>query len=394
MRLQLLKLKNFKNYVSCSLNLNPRFNYIYGDNGNGKTNILEAISFICYTRSFLQNPESECVRYNEVNFEIYSELFSSANTKNTVLFSFDKSNLKKEIVFNNDPVLKFSGFFGTLPLIVLSPGDLKLTAGTPGDRRRNFDILISQVSKVYFNDLKSLSKIIRQKNSLLKNNLISRKYNDSRFIELLEVWNEKLVNISVRIILKRIEFIREFAVYLKSSFMKIAGDSIIPQIEYCTDSVENLKENELNEDNINLCIKNALMQKMKIEQIRGISLVGPHRDNYFFSMIKNGNKFDVRSFASHGEHKAFIVSLKISEYQFLKDKLYDSNTGEPIILLDDLFSELDATRTEKIASMLTELNQVFLTTTDKRYIDISSNYFKKEDISSFYIDNGTAQKIA
>lgn len=392
MILQFLRLNNFKNYQTCSLNFNPRFNFLLGDNGNGKTNLLEAISMICYTKSFLQNPELDCVKYNEDTFDIYGELINSSQTKHTVRFTFEKSELKKEINFDNEPVRRFGNFFGTIPLIVLSPGDLKLTAGTPFDKRRNFDILISQVSKLYFEDLKSLSKIIKQKNSLLKDNLNGIKYSDEGVYELLNIWNDKLAEISARIVLKRLEFIKEFEKYIKSSFNKITGDSIVPEIEYISDALCAGTDTDLSEKKITGYYKDALKKKLQAELSRGLSIIGPHRDKYIFSIIKDSEKFELQSFASQGEHKAFVVALKFSEYLYMKEKLYNTSSGEPIILCDDLFSELDANRTEKIAALLSELNQVFLTTTDERYIGITSRYINKNEISSFKIVNGTAEE--
>jgi len=392
MILRTLRLKNYKNYKSCSLNFNPRFNFLCGDNGNGKTNLLEAISMLSYTKSFLQNSEPDCVKYNEDDFEIAGEFCNASGTKHTVHFSFEKSSLKKEITFNNDVIHRFSSFFGTFPLVVLSPADICLTAGSPHDRRRNFDLLISQVSKIYFDDLKSLTKIVKQKNSLLKDNLAGRKYSDESIYDLLTLWNDKLSEISSRIILKRIEFINEFQEYVKSSFIKIAGDSIKPVIEYKCDIQADVLDKDITAGRLTDIYRQALKEKTQMEMIRGLSLVGPQRDNYVFSMIKNGDRFDVRSFASQGEHKAFIVALKISEYHYLRDKLYSSSTGEPLILCDDIFSELDSNRTEKIAGMLADLNQVFVTTTDPGYINIISKYIDEKDISSFRILNGIAEK--
>lgn len=392
MILQTLRLKNYKNYKTCSLNFNPRFNFLYGDNGNGKTNLLEAVSMLCYTKSFLQNSEPDCVKYNEDNFEISGEFYNASGTKQTVHFSFDKSAIKKDITFNNDAVHRFSSYFGTFPLVVLSPADICLTAGTPHDKRRNFDLLISQVSKIYFDDLKSLTKIIKQKNSLLKDNLAGRKYSEESVYDLLKLWNEKLSEISSRIVLKRIEFVNEFQEYVKNTFVKITGDSIKPVIEYKCDILTDEIENGVAVDALTRFYNEALKAKMQMELIRGLSLVGPHRDNYVFSMIKNDERFDVRGFASQGEHKAFIVALKISEYQYLRDKLYNSSTGDPLILCDDIFSELDSKRTEKIAGLLADLNQVFITTTDPGYLKIISKYINENDITSFRILDGVAEK--
>ena len=393
MILDSLKLLNFKNYRSCSLNFNPGFNFIYGNNGNGKTNILEAISMLCFTKSFLQNSEIDCIKYGENNFEIIGECINYLGTKNKIRYSFDNELQKKEIVYNNEIIQRFSSFFGTLPLVVLSPYDLKLTAGTPNDKRRNFDILISQVSKIYFSDLKDLTKLVKQKNSLLRDELYYKKYSRTKLVEMLESWNEKLVDLSVRIIMKRVDFINEYRSYVHDAYCKINDSDTSLEIKYSSESIEDGLADIKDENQITDCIKSTIQQKMELEISRGVSLVGPHRDNYVFNMIKNGDTFELKSFASQGEHKSFIVAMKIAEYKYLKEKRNKTDDGEPIILLDDLFSELDSSRTEKIGAMFKDLNQIFLTTTDLRYLDIVKKYYNKEEISSYYVNNGTAQKI-
>jgi DNA replication and repair protein RecF len=124
-----------------------------------------------------------------------------------------------------------------------------------------------------------------------------------------------------------------------------------------------------------------------------MSLAGPHRDNYVFTMIKNGDSFDIRTFASQGEHKTFVVALKFSEYEYLKNKTESEYKGEPILLLDDLYSELDRNRKEKITNLLPKLNQVFLTTSDTGYLELLKQNFSNNELSAFHILNGT-QKAA
>src|ERR1051325_1969269 len=140
----------FKNYSSASLNFNPRFNFIYGRNGNGKTNILEAISMLAFTRSFLSNTETDCVQTGQSRFTLSGKFINGSDSSHKACLSFDKTEGTKEFYYNNDRVKKFSSFYGTIPLTVLSPYDLKLAYGLPFDRRKNFDMLISQVSHTYF----------------------------------------------------------------------------------------------------------------------------------------------------------------------------------------------------------------------------------------------------
>jgi DNA replication and repair protein RecF len=137
----------------------------------------------------------------------------------------------------------------------------------------------------------------------------------------------------------------------------------------------------------------VLREKRVIEIKRGMSLAGPQRDNYIFKMKKNGSVFELKNFASQGEHKIFIVALKLSEYIYLRDKLESDLCGEPILLLDDLFSELDQNRSLRISALLPKFNQVFITTTDNYYQDILKKYFNKENITAFNIVNGTSKVV-
>ena len=384
-----LHLENFKNYKSCSFSFSPGLNFIYGENGNGKTNILEAISYLCYTKSFLLNSEADCVKYSENSFSVSGDFENRIGTVNKLKVLFDKQSGIKQILVNNEKPGRLNSFIGKFPLVVQSPQDIKLTAGTPQDRRRNFDLLLSQVSRVYLDDLKNYNKVVKQKNSLLRDNLVFRKYSAKEINDLLEVWNIELVNLGIKIIIRRLDFLEAFKEYLLKSFTEIVGNSYIPIISYECGILEN-------EDNTDIKIlkykfEEQLLSKAGMEIKRGMALIGPHRDNYLFRMNKNGELFDIKTFASQGEHKTFVVSLKLSEFEFIKENLKYSNTGEPILLLDDVFSELDKNRINKICKMITDYNQVFLTSTDKGYLDNLNRYIK--EINSFRVINGDAALV-
>ncbi len=384
-----LSLENFKNYAGSSFSFSPKLNFIYGENGNGKTNILEAISMLCYTRSFLLTSDNDCVKYGSSAFSIKGEFTSGINVNSVLKYTYNKEAASKSLFYGNEKVTRLNEFIGSFPLIVLSPGDLKLSMGTPLDKRRNFDLLISQVSRLYFDDLKSYTKIIKQKNSLLKENLVSRKYSSKDLKHMLSLWNDELVGFGIKILLRRLDFIEEFKTYQSECFNRIAGSSYIPIINYESDI--NIDPENLSIESLKNSYSELLNSKMDIEIRRGISLAGPHRDNYIFLMEKNGELFDVRTFASQGEHKTFVVSLKLAEFGFIKDNIVNSNIGDPILLLDDIFSELDRGRIRKISSIITGYNQVFLTTTDVEYMDILKEDF--DEISAYNITKELTQFV-
>lgn len=391
MTLEELYLADFKNYNNCSFSFSPKLNFIYGENGNGKTNILEAISLLCYTKSFLLNSESDCVRYGTDAFEITGDFRNRVNSKSRVKVIYHKEESSKQVILDNDRVTRSNEFLGRFPLIVLSPYDLKLTMGTQQDRRRNFDLLISQVSRVYLSDLRKYSKIIKQKNSLLKENLAVKRYSLKELKDLVSVWNTELLDLAVKIMIRRMDFIEEFKLSINSCFNRIVGSKYIPVISYQS---EILDENEITGYSIELLknkLESSLEEKLDQEIKRGISLAGPHRDNYLFSMNKQGELFDMKTFASQGEHKTFVVALKLSEFGYINSNLDHTNSGEPVLLLDDVFSELDKTRIARISELITDFNQVFITTTDIDHLEILKKNFS--ETRSFNIVNGAVDNV-
>ena len=385
-----LFLADFKNYHNCSFSFSPKLNFIYGENGNGKTNILEAISMLCYTRSFLQNAEADCVKYGESAFEITGSFRNRVGSKSTVKFLYHKEENVKQIICDNDKVTRSNDFIGRFPLVVLSPYDLKLTMGLQQDRRRNFDMLISQISRVYLNDLRKYTKIIKQKNSLLKDNLITKRYSYKELKDLVGVWNTELLDLAVKLMIRRLDFIEEFKSYIAACFERIAGSRYTPVITYQSEILEEADISDYNIDSLKVKLEKVLDEKLDAEIKRGISLTGPHRDNYLFYMNKSGEMYEMRTSASQGEHKTFVVALKLSEFGYINENQKHTNTGEPVLLLDDVFSELDKGRIERISELITDFNQVFVTTTDKDHFGILKNNFN--DSKTFYIVNGTAEK--
>jgi DNA replication and repair protein RecF len=391
MILEELFLADFKNYHNCSFSFSPKLNFIHGENGNGKTNILEAISMLCYTKSFLMNAEADCVRNGQNAFELIGDFVNRVNSKSRVKFLYHKEENTKQIILDNDRVTRSNDFLGRFPLIVLSPYDLKLTMGTQQDRRRNFDLLISQVSKVYLSDLRKYSKIIKQKNSLLKENLAVRRYSVKELKHLVSVWNAELLDLAVKIMIRRLDFIEEFKLSINSCFNRIVGNKYVPVVSYQSEILEEAESAEYNVETLKRKLEIALDEKLDQEIKRGLSLAGPHRDNYLFSMNKQGELFDMKTFASQGEHKTFVVSLKLSEFGYINENLKHTNSGEPILLLDDIFSELDRSRISKIAELITDFNQVFITTTDKEHLGILEKNFSES--RSFNIVNGAVDSV-
>lgn len=387
MRLEKLYLFNFKNYGSCSISFCPGLNFIFGDNGNGKTNILESISFLSYTKSFLQNSDSDCLKYGESEFEIKGSFINDLDTEFKMQTEYNTLSPGKTFFLNNSKINRLNDILGLFPLVTLSPYDLKLTTGAPYERRRNFDLLISQTSRVYLEDIRNLSRIIKQKNSLLKENLIYKKHSPADLKNMISIWNDELAGTGIKVLIRRLDFIDSFRELLKNSLKELVDEKYDPIIELESDLLPDDNEHD-DIDRLADVFRNDLENKYELEVRRGISLTGPQRDNYVFRMKKGTDVFDVRTVASQGEHKMFIIALKLAEFKYIKRFGETSSKGDPVFLLDDVFSELDRNKVNRLSEILPEYNQIFITTTEQEYGNKLKGYFKNGSFKSFEISNG------
>lgn len=390
MILKEITLNNFRNYEDQKIDFNEKFNFIYGENGQGKTNILEAVSLTCLTKSFLGASESDCLQFDAENFSIESVYTNDNGNDEKIGVAYDKPTAKKAIHLNKNKVASYSSeIFGRIPAVFLSPQDLEITYGNPSERRKFFDILISQTSPLYLNNLKDMVKLVKQKNALFRSYHQHQRISSEELKNLLQSYNEKFIEVSGEIIVKRIEFLKEFLNYFSKNFSYLINKNQTPFISYesdaiCTigvDKYETVTKETIKEDYEKLAEK-----KFDEEILRGTSLFGPQRDDYVFSLQKNAdtNYFDLKNHASQGEHKTFLVALKLSEYDFLKDK----KETNPVLLLDDVLSELDENRVSMIISHLKEFGQIFLTTTNKSYAENLSKFYNPSEMKIFKVVNG------
>ncbi len=353
MLIEKLFLTQFKNYKICSLSFSPKINFIVGNNGNGKTNLLEAISMLCFTKSFLLNSDDECVMLGENYFNIRGEFNNLKHNRKSVQYNYDKSGSEKKILINKELLSKYSEHIGTIPVVILSPKDIVLTTGSPSERRRNFDILISQASPVYLDNLRKYSRTLKQKNSLLKESLQT----DS-LEKVVDGWNEKLAEYGSQIIKKRLQFTSEMQILMDKIFPELV-DNYQPIIKYVNEQMD--YENK-SDENLQSAFYECLKNNFRDEVSRKLSLAGIQRDDFQFSMIKNGEEFAIRNFASQGEHKTFLIALKLCEFEYLKGNLMRTTEEVPIMLFDDIFSELDGSRISRFAKLVNRYGQVFITT--------------------------------
>jgi len=343
MILSQLALRNFRIHKNIKLTFSDTLNYIVGGNGQGKTSVLEAAYYLCTTKSF-NAKDIETVSFNEDDFEINGFFNDITEDKIRVIFSLPEN---RKYYFQNDKLISRSAqIIGRFPVVILTPADHAITQGSPGERRKLVDSIISQASSTYLDILLDYNKTLRQRAVVL--NRLRENFIKSEVAEL-DAWTEKLIENGVELILHRKKFINGFVKYVSDSYKKIIGDKENPSIQYSF--LEDRAEGE-----ISSTFQSLIKEKKEEEIRRGVNLVGPHRDDFIFKI----NAISLRTYGSQGQHKTFQTALRFAEFFYLKD----TSGKTPIFLLDDVFGELDAYRAGKISEYLKEVGQAFITLTD------------------------------
>lgn len=345
MFLKQLYLRNFRLHLNTEINFTNRLNIIAGKNGQGKTTLLESIYYLCTTKSFNNNSDKEAVSFNSNYFEIEGKF--KGITDNRVKIAFDVEANKKIMYLNDKQFYKGSEVIGKFPVVILTLQDHSITYGSPADRRKFIDSVLSQAGKNYLTNLLNYNKVLRQRSKLLSD--IKDNPKKELFVEL-EAWTEQLIAFGKEIIYDRLSFVNEFKIYLENVFFEIMEQAETPSIIYSF-SDELLTKTEI--ENI---LKSELDVHKEDELRRASNLVGPHRDDFMFFI----NNYELRKFGSQGQHKTFQIALRFGEFFFLKDIIGVT----PIFLLDDVFGELDSNRASRISKYLQEFGQSFITMTD------------------------------
>jgi len=367
MILSSIHLQNFRIHSDTNIIFSDNLNYIVGGNGQGKTTILDSVYYLCTTKSHNSKTDSESVRFNEKEFELKGTFKDLSENKIRIIYSLLEN--KKNYFQDNKRINRSVDIIGKFPVVMLTPADHSITQGYPGDRRKFVDSIISQASETYLKILLDYNKTLRQRSSLLTQIRESR--NADLFNEL-KAWNTKLIQTGSELIKRRIRFVEEFNGFIKKSYNVIMGSEETPGIKYSSFS-----ETEM--ENIESDFRRKIDEKREEEIRRATNLVGPHRDEFLFSI----NNMNLRSYGSQGQHKTFQVVLRFAEFFYLKNI-----TGKtPIFLLDDVFGELDKNRSVKISEYLRDVGQAIITLTD--FANMS--FLKKEENDKLlYVKEGRA----
>jgi DNA replication and repair protein RecF len=351
MKVRWLRLDRFRNYEQLRLKCVEETNVFLGENGQGKTNILEALSFVCLTKSFYASNEKVVLQLGADRFEVEAALESDHGTEYVVRVIYDCTSGEKNITVNKAPVEKLSSMIGQFPIVILSPENSAITFGAPAERRRFADLVISQTSGVYLDDALEYRRVLRQRNRILAVGKAERRESSS----LLEPWDASLARYGARIVARRRAFAEEFLPHIETSFRTLTRGEEEPSVRY----VPSIRyESGSSVDDLEKMVLDELANHRRDELRMGTTLIGPHRDEFDFAI--NGK--ELRKFASQGQHKTFLVALKVAEFHYLNERREET----PLLLLDDVFSELDEPRSHRLLEVVRGLGQTFITTTDER----------------------------
>lgn len=335
MYIEKIKLQNFRNYKQLELNLNKNINIIYGNNAQGKTNILESIFLCSFGKSFRTTKEKEMIKFDETNLVV--EVFYQKKDRDGKI----KIEIgdKKQIYLNGIKIKKLSELLGNVNIVIFTPEDINILKDGPAGRRRFLDMMIGQLRPNYVYNLNMYLKTIEQRNNYLRQ---IREENKPE--EMLEIWDEKLAEYAEIIFNYRNEFIKKIIQKINKIHSEITENKEKLEIEYIS-NCEN-KENYLK----------LLKERRKLDIIKGFTTKGIHRDDFMIYI----NEKEVGAYGSQGQNRTVVLSLKLAELNVIYDEI-----GEyPILLLDDFMSELDIERRKNFLNNIKN-TQVILTGTEK-----------------------------
>jgi len=343
MILRQLHLRHFRNYDALDIELDPQINEIVAENGKGKTNLIEAIYCLGLLKSFRTASDSEIVQFGHNYFSIHADLENELGVKHKEVIHYE--NKRKDVTVDGKRLSKHSALLGFLPVVLFVPEDHRITSGTPAERRKFIDILLSQADQRYLQSLQEYAKALKQRSKLL-----ARLQEGRAAVSELDAWDLTLATAGHRLTTLRIEFLKEIATRLEQFYTIISNQQGLLQASY---SPSDPKTTEGTDE-----YRQRLLALRSHEIQRQQTLIGPHRDDIRFYIDAR----DVRRHSSRGEQKSVLLALKLVEFQYLHEKAQT----KPILLLDDIASELDAMRRKSFFDSIEEVGQTVVTTTSKQ----------------------------
>lgn len=365
MILKRISILNYKNLEQVELSFSPKLNCFFGQNGMGKTNLLDAVYFLSFCKS-AGNPIDSQNICHDADFFVIQGFYEAADGTPEEIYCGMKRRQKKQFKRNKKEYTRLSDHIGFLPLVMVSPADSELIAGGSDERRRFMDVVISQYDKEYLDALIRYNKALVQRNTLLKS---EQPVEDELFL----VWEEMMAQAGEVVFRKREAFIREFIPIFQSFYSFISQDREKVGLSYDSHARD-------------ASLLEVLKESRARDQIMGYSLRGVHKDE--LNMLLGD--FPIKREGSQGQNKTYLVALKLAQFDFLKR----TGTTVPLLLLDDIFDKLDASRVEQIIKLVAgdSFGQIFITDTNREHLDrilhkVGSDY------KMFRVEQGTVAEM-
>ena len=362
MQIQELKLLNFRNYEKMKINFSNHLNIIYGSNGSGKTNLVEAIYVLALTKSFKPVMEKTLIRNNTSLAKIEGTIKDKYENSYKVLLSSEG----KKVKIDNNKVTKISDYISKINIVLFHPTDLKMIKDTPSIRRKYINIAISQLNVSYLRKLNDYNKLIKTRNVYLKKMYV----NGNALQSYLDVVTEKMVDVGMEIYEYRKEYIKDICKFIETIYGKIAESGSL-KVLYCSDYDGKTKEQ----------ILSIYKKNLSKDLAFGKTSFGVHHDDLEFLL----DDLSLKDYGSEGQQKNSIIAWKFSEIEILKEK----KNVTPILILDDLLSELDMVKIQNIFRFVDKEIQTFITTTEiEKVVSLLGNMEYKK----IYVENGKLEE--
>ncbi|HEX8244413.1 MAG TPA: DNA replication/repair protein RecF [Longimicrobium sp.] len=357
MYLSRLHLRNWRNFSEQVVEIPPEGAAIIGDNGQGKTNLLEAVYYLEIFRSFRGAPDEQLVRFGEEVFRLEGALRDPAGGERVIAAAFERRRRKKKVTVNGAEPERLGDALGLVGAVIFSPSDVELVAGGPGERRRFFDIVLSLAEPGYLGALQRYRHALFQRNALLREKAASA---------LVQAFDESLVLSGSRVIAARARWVAERAASFAEHYARVAGGqpgfvSFVPSID--------LPEATPPAEDVARAFRDQLARVAEREAARGMTLAGPHRDDLRFTTAgADGQALDLRTYGSGGQQRTAAIALRMVEAETIRE----TRGRESVILLDDVFAELDPGRSRRIIEWIdqAEGGQVILTSPKETDVQI------------------------
>ena len=377
MKIKSLKLLYFRNYLSTNIDAHPSLNVLVGNNANGKTNIIESIFCLALGKSYRTKSDSECIMFGETATAMSCVV--SKNNKNLDIM-LGINNKGKSAKIAGVKKTKLTDFVGELNVVLFSPEDLQIVKGSPALRREFINREFYQFSRIYHKYNLMYQHLLKQRNSYLKD--MRKNPKDEMALTYLETLTSQLAKVALYITKERVSFVQDISKLTYENMLNISNGQETLKIRYKSSVLEalNIKDTDdeaFTEENLT----NIIMRKSFDDIMRGSTRIGPQHDDLEFYI----NDLDAKMYASQGQQRSIVLSLKLAEINYLKDK-----TGTyPVLLLDDVLSELDKNRQLKLLDAINENVQTFITTPS--ISDIKEDLLKKAKV--FKIEDGNISEI-